>query len=91
MGLAKMLKIMNSMFTKGDKAGAEDEALFMTAAMVGALTLARAVDDEGLSDRILAVARARGIGRVYFFARDGWLPMEIARRRLAPQPRWQPT
>lgn len=37
----------------------------------------------GWAERILAVARARGIGRIYFFARDGWLPMEIARRRLA--------
>lgn len=38
---------------------AEDEALFAVSAMVGALTLARAVDDAGLSERILAVARER--------------------------------
>jgi TetR/AcrR family transcriptional repressor of nem operon len=35
----------------------EDEALAMVATMVGALTLARAVDDPDLSDRILAAAR----------------------------------
>jgi TetR/AcrR family transcriptional repressor of nem operon len=37
----------------------EDEALVIVATMVGALTLARAVDDPELSDRILAAARAR--------------------------------
>ena len=35
----------------------EDEALAIVATMVGALTLARAVDDPELSDRILAAAR----------------------------------
>jgi TetR/AcrR family transcriptional repressor of nem operon len=39
--------------------GAEDEALAIAATMVGALTLARAVDDPALSDRILAAARAQ--------------------------------
>lgn len=37
----------------------EDEALAIVATMVGALTLARAVDDPELSDRILAAARKR--------------------------------
>ncbi len=37
----------------------EDEALAIVATMVGALTLARAVDDPDLSDRILAAARTR--------------------------------
>jgi len=37
----------------------EDEALAIFATMVGALTLARAVDDPELSDRILAAARTR--------------------------------
>ncbi len=37
----------------------EDEALAIVATMVGALTLARAVDDPDLSDRILAAARQR--------------------------------
>jgi TetR/AcrR family transcriptional repressor of nem operon len=37
----------------------EDAALATLATMIGALTLARAVDDPGLSDRILAAARAR--------------------------------
>ncbi len=37
----------------------EDEALAIVATMVGALTLARAVDDPDLSDRILAAARKR--------------------------------
>jgi TetR/AcrR family transcriptional repressor of nem operon len=34
-----------------------NEALAIVATMVGALILARAVDDPGLSDRILAAAR----------------------------------
>jgi len=37
----------------------EDEALAIVATMIGALTLARAVDDRKLSDRILAAARTR--------------------------------
>ena len=37
--------------------GPEDRALAIVATMVGALTLARAVDDPELSDRILAAAR----------------------------------
>lgn len=36
---------------------AEDEALATVATLVGALTLARAVDDPALSDRLLAAAR----------------------------------
>jgi len=45
----------------GDGAGPPDEgaALATLATMIGALTLARAVDDPGLSDRILAAARTR--------------------------------
>ena len=38
---------------------AEDEALPIVATMVGALMLARAVDDPKLSDRILAAARTQ--------------------------------
>ena len=41
------------------RAAAEDEALAVLATMVGALTLARAVDDPELADRILGAARAR--------------------------------
>ena len=41
----------------------EDEALTIVATMVGALTLARAVDDPEMSDRILAAARARWASR----------------------------
>jgi TetR/AcrR family transcriptional repressor of nem operon len=37
----------------------EDEALAIVATMVGALILARGVDDPELSDRILAPARTR--------------------------------
>lgn len=37
----------------------QDEALAIVATMVGALTLARGVDDRELSDRILAAARTR--------------------------------
>ncbi len=32
---------------------------------------------------IIATARARGIRRIYFGARDGWLPWQIAQRLLA--------
>jgi TetR/AcrR family transcriptional repressor of nem operon len=42
-----------------DRRKPEDEALADIATMVGALTLARAVDDLELSDRILAAARTR--------------------------------
>jgi TetR/AcrR family transcriptional repressor of nem operon len=41
----------------------EDEALAIVATMVGALTLARAVDDPELSDRILSAARTRLVSR----------------------------
>jgi TetR/AcrR family transcriptional repressor of nem operon len=41
----------------------EDEALGIVATMVGALTLARAVDDPELSDRIMAAARTRLVSR----------------------------
>ena len=37
----------------------EEEALAIVATMIGALTLARAVDDPDLSDRILAAVRTR--------------------------------
>ena len=40
----------------------EDAALAIVATMVGALTLARAVDDPDLSDRILAAARRLASG-----------------------------
>ena len=39
--------------------GSEDEALAIVATLLGALTLARAVDDPKLSDRILAATRRR--------------------------------
>jgi len=39
--------------------GSEDAALAVVATMVGALTLARAVDDPDLSDRILAATRTQ--------------------------------
>src|SRR5437868_7379581 len=41
----------------------EDEALGIVATLVGALTLARAVDDPELSDRIMAAARTRLVSR----------------------------
>lgn len=41
----------------------DDEAVAAIATMVGALALARAVDDPQLSDRILAAARARLVSR----------------------------
>jgi len=42
-----------------DAARREDNALAVFSAMVGALVLARAVDDEALSDRILRASAAR--------------------------------
>jgi len=42
--------------------GEEDAALDMLASLVGALVLARAVDDPALSDRILGATRARLAG-----------------------------
>lgn len=41
----------------------EDEALGIVATLVGALTLARAVNDPELSDRILTAARTRLMSR----------------------------
>ncbi|MEI7711900.1 MAG: helix-turn-helix domain-containing protein [Rhodospirillales bacterium] len=41
----------------------EDEALFVLATMLGALSLARAVDDPDLSDRILTASRMGIAGR----------------------------
>jgi TetR/AcrR family transcriptional repressor of nem operon len=43
--------------------GSNDDILAIVATMVGAMVLARAVDDPDLSDRILAAARARIIDR----------------------------
>lgn len=40
-----------------DKAPPEDEALALLSSLVGALILARAVEDEALSDQILSAAR----------------------------------
>ncbi len=45
-----------------DSASAADEALAAAATLVGALVLARAVDDPELSARILAAGRARVVG-----------------------------
>jgi TetR/AcrR family transcriptional repressor of nem operon len=49
----------------GSAAGRQEHAIMMFAGMVGALTLARAVDDPALSNEILATARkalSRAIG-----------------------------
>lgn len=46
-------------FARHDEAAARERAIAALAGMVGALVLARAVDDPALSDEILAAARAR--------------------------------
>jgi len=47
----------------GRKRRSEDEVLSTMATMVGAMILARAVDDPALSDRILIAARTQLIER----------------------------
>ena len=46
-------------FARDDEAAAREQAIAALAGMVGALVLARAVDDPALSDEILPAARAR--------------------------------
>lgn len=45
----------------GDDEGAKDRATIIFALMMGAMTLSRMVPDEGLSDRILALARQESL------------------------------
>ena len=58
-GLRHMMSRLAALFPAGPEHQREDDALAVAAALVGALVLARAVDDLDLSDRILAASRAR--------------------------------
>jgi TetR/AcrR family transcriptional repressor of nem operon len=58
-GLLRNLERMRAKFPKGAKRAREDDALALISSMVGALILARAVDDTRLSDRILTASRKR--------------------------------
>lgn len=61
--LSRYLRDLIDRFAAGfrwTRRGAErDQAILMTAALLGAVILARAVDDEDLSDEILAATRRR--------------------------------
>ena len=50
---------LSGLLPAGRKRGSEDEVLSTMATMVGAMILARAVDDSALSDRILSASRKR--------------------------------
>jgi TetR/AcrR family transcriptional repressor of nem operon len=58
-GLQRHLERIRAKLPKGGKRAREDDALALVASMMGALILARAVDDPQLSDRILAASRKR--------------------------------
>ncbi len=58
-GVRRMVTRLASLLPAGPARQHEDDALAATATLVGALVLARAVDDPELSDRILAASRAR--------------------------------
>lgn len=57
--LRMMAARISALLPRRPAEAADDEALAIVSTLVGALALARAVDDPGLSDRILAAARAR--------------------------------
>jgi TetR/AcrR family transcriptional repressor of nem operon len=56
-GLLPLVEILASSFPQGSKAERRRDALAAMAQLVGAMTLARAVDDPALSDEILTAAR----------------------------------
>ena len=58
-GLRATVGRIARLLPKGRRQAQEDEALAVMASLVGALVLARAVDDPALSERILAAARDR--------------------------------
>jgi TetR/AcrR family transcriptional repressor of nem operon len=55
--LKRSIQQAASGFSWGKRRSARDQAILMTAAMVGAVILARAVDDPKLSDEILTATR----------------------------------
>jgi TetR/AcrR family transcriptional repressor of nem operon len=58
-GLRATVGRIARLLPKGRRQAQEEEALTVMASLVGALVLARAVDDPALSERILAAARDR--------------------------------
>jgi TetR/AcrR family transcriptional repressor of nem operon len=58
-GLRATVGRIARLLPKGRRQAQEEEALAVMASLVGALVLARAVDDPALSERILAAARDR--------------------------------
>jgi TetR/AcrR family transcriptional repressor of nem operon len=58
-GLLRNLERTRAKLSKTRKRTREDDVLALVSSMVGALILARAVDDPQLSDRILTASRKR--------------------------------
>ncbi|HEX8930940.1 MAG TPA: TetR/AcrR family transcriptional regulator, partial [Actinomycetota bacterium] len=58
-GLQATVERIARLLPEGRRRAREEEALAVTAALVGALVLARAVDDPALSERILAATKDR--------------------------------
>jgi TetR/AcrR family transcriptional regulator, transcriptional repressor for nem operon len=58
-GVRRSMTRLAGLVTPGRQARREDEALAFMAMLLGTLVLARAVDDEALSDRILKAGRAQ--------------------------------
>lgn len=56
-GMRRMIDYVRGLLGDGPKRRREDEAIAVIATMVGALILARAVDDKELADRILEASR----------------------------------
>ncbi|MBE9607235.1 TetR/AcrR family transcriptional regulator [Acetobacteraceae bacterium H6797] len=61
-GLRSKIESLAALLGESGEAQAHDEAMAMIASLVGALTLARAVDDEALSNKLLT-ATARSLKR----------------------------
>jgi TetR/AcrR family transcriptional regulator, transcriptional repressor for nem operon len=63
-GVKKSIARMGTRLAERDaRRAGEDAALTATATMIGAMVLARAVDDRALSDRILRASRAHVLGK----------------------------
>jgi TetR/AcrR family transcriptional repressor of nem operon len=58
-GFLELIDIISKQDGRRDTKAVKDDALFRLSAMIGAVTMARIVDDTALSDRILREARKR--------------------------------
>lgn len=58
-GIVSMIQALEVSSAQADAKARKDDAIFTLSSLIGSLTLARIVDDPTLSDRILAIARAR--------------------------------